>query len=93
MGSVCLLRANMIAVWIVFCTAIFCLKIAKREWKQLRQFVLWFAVGFLMIVVPFVIWLAVNNALSACIADYLYLTCSTRLLRVELSFLVNAVQF
>ncbi len=71
MGGVCLLRANMIAVWVVFCIAIFFMKIVKAEWKQLRQFVLWFIIGLSIIIVPFAIWLWVNDALSSCIEDYI----------------------
>ena len=71
MGAICMLRPNMIAVWIVLCAAIFFRKIWEREWKQLGQFVLWFIIGFLLIVLPIVIWLAANGALQACIEDYI----------------------
>ena len=71
MGAVCLLRPNMIAVWIVFCTAIFFRKIIEKDWKQLGQFVGWFLAGFALIVIPFIVWLIVNGALQACIEDYI----------------------
>ena len=71
MGAVCMLRPNMIAVWIVFCAAIFFQKMWKKEWKQLGQFVLWFLVGFSVTVIPFIIWLSANGALQACIEDYI----------------------
>ena len=70
-GAVCLLRPNMIAVWIVFCTAIFFRKIAENDWRTLAQFVLWFLIGFLVIIVPFIVWLIANGAFSSCIEDYL----------------------
>ena len=71
MGAVCLLRPNMIAVWIVFCAAIFFQKIFEKNWNQLGQFVLWFLIGFSVMVIPFVIWLAANGALQSCIDDYI----------------------
>lgn len=71
MGAVCLLRPNMIAVWIVFCAAIFFRTIVEKDWKQLGQFVAWFLVGFALIVIPFIVWLAVNGALQDCIEDYI----------------------
>ena len=71
MGAVCMLRPNMIAVWIVFCAAIFFRKIWVREWKQLGQFVLWFIIGFLLMVLPFVVWLVANDALQSCFEDYI----------------------
>ena len=71
MGAVCLLRPNMIAVWIVFCTTIFFWKIIKKDWKQLGQFVLWFLIGFSVMIIPFIVWLAANGALQSCIEDYI----------------------
>ena len=71
MGAVCSLRPNMIAVWIVFCAAIFFREIFEKDWKQLGQFVLWFLIGFSIMVIPFVIWLAANGALQSCIEDYI----------------------
>lgn len=71
LGAVCLLKPNLIAVWIVFCMAIFLKKIIEKDWKQLGQFVLWFLIGFIVIVLPFIVWLALNNALQACIEDYI----------------------
>lgn len=71
LGAVCLLRPNMIAVWIVFCAAIFIKTVVEKDWRRLGQFALWFILGFLIIVVPFVIWLAMNGALEQCIKDYI----------------------
>ena len=71
MGAVCLLRPNMIAVWLVFCSAIFFKTIAEKDWKQLGRFVLWFIVGVVLMVTPFAVWLAANGALQACIEDYI----------------------
>ena len=71
MGAVCLLRPNMITVWIVFCTAIFIKKIIEKDWKELLRFVVWFLLGHALIVMPFVVWLATNGALQACVEDYI----------------------
>ena len=71
LGSVCMLKPNTTAVWIVFCSAIFFRKIWKREWKQLGQFILCFLIGFLMIIIPIIVWLAANGALQSCFEDYI----------------------
>ena len=72
MGAVCMLRPNMIAVWIVFCLAIFFREILEKDWNRLGQFVLWFIIGFLLIVLPFAVWLVSNGSLQSCIEDYIF---------------------
>ncbi len=71
MGVACMLKPNTIAVWIVFCVAIFFRKLFEKDWKQLGQFVLWFLIGFSVVVLPCIVWLAANGALQACIEDYI----------------------
>lgn len=71
MGAVCLLRPNMVAVWVVFGTAIVFDKVRKQNWKELGRFVFYFIIGFLAIVMPFLVWLYINNALLDCFRDYL----------------------
>ena len=71
MGAVCLLKPSGAAVWIVFSAAIFFRKIWEKEWKQLGRFILWFMIGFSIMVIPFIAWLAANGALQSCIEDYI----------------------
>lgn len=71
MGAVCLLRPNMIAIWVVFGMAILFIKIREKAWKELNVLAFYFLAGFFVAVVPFVIWLSMNGALSDCIKDYI----------------------
>lgn len=70
-GAVCLLRANMIGLWIIYCLAIFITCIYKKKFFVLREFIIWFTVGFCLIVIPILIWLWSNNALSDFWFDYI----------------------
>lgn len=65
-GGVCLLRPNMISLWIVFCIAILFKCIRDKSYHDLMFYITYFWVGFLLIVVPIVLWLAINN----CIIDF-----------------------
>ncbi len=68
---VCLLRPNMTAVWIVFCPVILWMVIQQRDWKLLKQFVLFFAAGICIVAVPILSWLYANGALYQCFVDYI----------------------
>lgn len=70
-GAVCLLRANMIAVWLVFCVAVLLKEIREKRYDKLVGFALWFAVGAAVVTVPIVIWLAANGAFGDFIENYL----------------------
>lgn len=70
LGSILLLRVNMISVWVVFCTLIFGKAFFYKEWDKLRQFALWISIGVCIIGIPIVIWLVTNNALKACWEQY-----------------------
>lgn len=69
-GAVCLLRANMIAVWCVFCAVIFVKMVIEKEWKKLWEFVLYFMLGVCIIVVPIALWLGINGAFDDFIQNY-----------------------
>lgn len=71
LGAVLLLRPNMIAVWIVFCIAVFVSAAVKKEWRRLGKFVIWFSIGVAFVLVPVMIWLAANGALEQCWKDYI----------------------
>lgn len=70
LASVCLLRLNMIALWLVFCPVIFFTLIARKDWPTLRQFFLYFCLGFLLVVLPTFIWLIACGAFTAFIDQY-----------------------
>lgn len=70
-GAVILLRPNMIALWIVFCMSVLVNNIVKKHWRQTGRFVIWFLTGMAVILVPVMMWLAVNGALKQCWEDYI----------------------
>ena len=65
LGCVCLLRINMIAVWIVFCIAIFIKSIVQKQYDELKVYITWFVLGFVVVNVPILIWLKANGALRS----------------------------
>lgn len=70
-GSVCMLRVNMIAVWVCFCIAVLIQLIYKKLYNKLLSFALFFMCGVAMIVLPILIWLAINRALGDFWVDYI----------------------
>lgn len=80
-GGVCLLRPNMISLWIVFCIAVLIKCICKRTFRELIVFIIFFLLGFLIIVFPITLWLAINHCLKECwyasiTFNYLYVSAS-----------------
>lgn len=71
LGAVCMLRANMISVWIVFCVAVLVKNIKEKTYKQLINYIGFFLVGLSSVVVPILIWLFAKGALADFINDYL----------------------
>lgn len=69
-GAVCLLRINMIAVWIIFCCAVLFQSLFRKNWKELPRFLFWFLVGTCSIVIPVCCWLVINHAFMDFIRDY-----------------------
>lgn len=70
-ACVCMLRPNMIAIWMVFCSVTFFSLIKNKKWKPLKDFVLFFIIGFLVTTLPVIIWLAAKNALTSCFEQYI----------------------
>ncbi len=70
-GGVLMLRPNMIAVWAVFCAAIFIKLIFEKEYKTLGGFMGWFIAGMLIIIVPIILWLMLNHSFRPFIEDYI----------------------
>ena len=67
-GGVCMLRPNMISVWVVFCVAIIVKSITDKKLNDLGMFIILFTLGFALIVLSNILWLAINNGL----ADFWY---------------------
>ncbi len=70
-GSVCLLRVNMISLWIVFCLLVVIDRIKNKKVKDLINYILYFTIGFLIVLLPIVIWLALNNSLDDFFKEYI----------------------
>ncbi len=70
-GAVCLLRVNMISVWMIFCMAIFIRCIMEKKYLELRKFVGFFLLGFCIIVLPMMLWLLMNHALQDFWEEYI----------------------
>lgn len=64
------LRPNMIAVWIVFCIAIFIFCLYKKWHQEIFKFVVSFFIGILIIAIPIMIYLVVNGAFNDFMNDF-----------------------
>ena len=71
LGAVLLLRVNMIAVWVVMCIGVLVHCIVSREYKKIFFFLLYFFIGLLTFILPFIIWLASEGALRDFWKDYI----------------------
>lgn len=65
-SSVCafMLKPNTIAVWLVFCAAIFLIQLIKKEYKCLFTYIILFLSGMLISLLPFLFYLCTNGILS-----------------------------
>ncbi len=63
-GSVCMLKFNMISVWIVFCIAVLTDCIREKQYQLLIKFVVPFLLGVCVIVLPMILWLAIGHSLK-----------------------------
>lgn len=59
-----LLRPNMIAVWVVMCLTILVKTCREKDWKKLGFFILFFCIGCALVILPVVLWLALNGDFS-----------------------------
>lgn len=55
----------MISVWVVFCLAVFISCLIKKTYKELFSFALFFLFGVLCIVLPLLLWLVSEQAITA----------------------------
>lgn len=70
-GLVLMLRANMIAVWIVFCLYIFVKLIIAGKYKTLFAVIAEFLFGTLLAILPMLVWLSARGALADFWEDYI----------------------
>lgn len=71
LGAVCLLRLNMISVWIVFCIAIFIILLKEKNYFDLVRFIKYFLLGFVSFVLPFILWMTYHRVLKAFWEQYI----------------------
>lgn len=71
LGAVLLLRPNMIAVWIVYYSYIAIKLLRRKKIKILLEMAIFSILGMLVFMLPFIIYLAYNNAISNFINEYL----------------------
>ena len=70
-GTICMLRPNMVSLWMAFCLLILVQKIKEKRLIDVLYFILYFLIGAAIIIVPFCIWLIKVNAWHAFIDDYI----------------------
>ncbi len=71
LGGVLMLRPNMIAVWIVFCIYIFVKLATGGKIKDLCNIIILFLIGMGIVILPILVWLALNNDLLYFWEDYI----------------------
>ena len=71
-GAVCLLRPNMVSVWIVFSLAVCVRLVLTGDISRIWYFLVWFVAGFCVIVLPVVFWLAASHSLHAFVECYFH---------------------
>lgn len=70
-GAICLLKINMIPLWIVMCLGVLFQKLKEKEYQQLGFFLKYFLLGVFIIVIPILLWLFANESFSDFINDYI----------------------
>ena len=69
-GAVCLLRINMVSLWIVMCIGVLIKCIKDKKPQMIGKFIIWFLTGVCIIALPIIIWLIAGNAFKPFIDDY-----------------------
>ena len=70
-GAVCLLKLNMIALWITMCIGVLFFSLMRKEGFNLIRYILLFFSGAATIILPVLLWLFINHAFIPFIEDYL----------------------
>ena len=94
-AAVCMLRINMIALWLVMCTAVFGACIHTHRQQDIQRFVVLFLFGTALVTIPILIWLIQNSAFHDFINDYFIFNFkySSDPQRASQANIVNAVMF
>lgn len=71
LGAILLLRPNMIGLYIVLCIYLLILYLKNKRYKDLFKLIGMFLLGIIIFVLPFIIYLGVNEALDDCIYQYI----------------------
>lgn len=61
----------MVTVWVVFCIAVLLNCFLKKKSNVLGKYILWFAIGGGILIVPVFLWLIIGNAFVPFIKDYI----------------------
>ena len=69
-GAVCLLRINMISLWLVMCVGVLLKCVKENKVKYLFKFITYFILGVIIIVAPILLWLGIRGAFNDFINDY-----------------------
>lgn len=69
-AAVCLIRINMIPVWIVFSIGILSNLIKEKNYKTILNFFISFVIGIALITLPIAIWLITKNSFFDFINQY-----------------------
>ena len=69
-GAVCLLRINMVALWIVMCIGVVIKCIKDKKPQMLIRFIIWFLAGVCIIALPIILWLITGDAFKPFMEDY-----------------------
>ena len=71
LGGVLLLKPNMISLWVIFVLVIFIECLLKKNYKDLKKFIIYFLLGLCIIILPFILWLGFNGILVDCWHSYI----------------------
>jgi hypothetical protein len=71
-GATLLLKPNLFSLWAVF-SAILLIHYLLQKWKdEFVRYVIFFPLGTLTVLAPFVVYLSVKHALGSCVDEYLF---------------------
>lgn len=69
-GAVCMLRINMVPVWVVMCIGVIIVCIKRKEINNLFHYMCLFIIGICIVVIPIMLWLIKGDAFVPFIQDY-----------------------
>ena len=69
-SAVCLLRINMISIWLVFCIMVLIQCLYQKKGKELGGFLVYFLIGSAVFLLPFAIYLLYHHAFGDFIEQY-----------------------